>query len=163
MGLLRRVENLYSGLPEHHRHLQHERDRGQAALDDFLANPPVPFEHAAELADKQAELNALTLELRMAAESPEVKAKAFRRLSVIRPCCGCQLRGVRRRILLRLLNRCKDFPCFTVQKLRHLHLPPDSIHARLARPHPLVDIGADNPKPFVGMFCSRPNLDQSCC
>lgn len=76
LGLLRRVENLYSGLPEHHRRLQHERDRDQAALDDFLANPPAPFEHAAQLADKQAELNALTLELRMAAESPEAKAKA---------------------------------------------------------------------------------------
>jgi hypothetical protein len=76
LGLLRRVENLYSGLPEHHHRLQYELDRDQAALDDFLANPPAPFEHANELVDKQAELNALTLELRMAAESPEAKAKA---------------------------------------------------------------------------------------
>ena len=56
--------------------LRHERDHDQAALDDFLANPPPPFEHADELAHKQAELSVLTLELRMAAESPEAKAKA---------------------------------------------------------------------------------------
>lgn len=31
LGLLRRVENLYTGLPEHHARLQHERDRDQAA------------------------------------------------------------------------------------------------------------------------------------
>nr|VTP01799.1 hypothetical protein BIN_B_04199 [Mycobacterium riyadhense] len=76
LGLLRRIENLYTGLPEHHRRLEHERDRDQAALDDFLANPPAPFEHADELAAKDAELKALTLELRMAAESPEAKTKA---------------------------------------------------------------------------------------
>lgn len=76
LGLLRRVENLYTGLPEHHARLQHERDRDQAALDDFVANPLTPFEHADELATKDAELKALTLELRMAAQSPEAKAKA---------------------------------------------------------------------------------------
>ena len=75
-GLLRRVENLYSGLPAHHQMLRGELDRDQAELDDMLANPPGPFEHAGALADKQAELSALTLELRLAAESPEAKAKA---------------------------------------------------------------------------------------
>lgn len=76
LGLLRRVENLYTGLPEHHARLRHDRDRDQSALDDFLANPPEPFEHTDELASKDAELKTLTLELRMAAESPEAKAKA---------------------------------------------------------------------------------------
>jgi N12 class adenine-specific DNA methylase len=76
LGLLRRIENLYTDLPEHHARLQHDRDRDQAALDDFLANPPAPFEHANELAQKQTELNALTLELRMAAQSPDAKAEA---------------------------------------------------------------------------------------
>ena len=76
LGLLRRIENLYHGLPEHHTRLQREHDRDQAELDDYLANPPAPFEHAAELATKDAELKALTLELRIAAESPEAKAKA---------------------------------------------------------------------------------------
>ena len=68
-GLLRRVENLYSGLPAHHQMLRGELDRDHAELDDMLANPPGPFEHAGALADKQAELSALTLELRLAAES----------------------------------------------------------------------------------------------
>jgi hypothetical protein len=75
-GLLRRVENLYSGLPAHHQMLRGELDRDRAELDDMLANPPGPFEHASALADKQAELAALMLELRLAAESPEALAKA---------------------------------------------------------------------------------------
>ena len=75
-GLMRRVENLYTGLPAHHKMLRGELDRDQTELDDLLDNPPAPFEHAAELAEKQAELASLTLELRLAAESPEAKAKA---------------------------------------------------------------------------------------
>ena len=75
-GLLRRVENLYSGLPAHHQMLRGELDRDRAELDDMLANPPGPFVHASALADKQAELAALMLELRLAAESPEALAKA---------------------------------------------------------------------------------------
>lgn len=76
LGLLRRVENLYTGLPEHHVRLQREQQRQHAELDDLLANPPGPFEHSSALEAHQAELAALTLELRMAAESPEAKAKA---------------------------------------------------------------------------------------
>jgi hypothetical protein len=76
LGLLRRVENLYTGLPEHHLRLQREQQRQQTELDDLLANPPGPFEHSSALEAQQAELAALTLELRMAAESPEAKAKA---------------------------------------------------------------------------------------
>jgi hypothetical protein len=75
-GLLKRAENLYSDLPRHHQTLRGELDRDSAELDDLLSNPPGPFEHIAELTDKQAELAALTLELRLAAESPEAKAKA---------------------------------------------------------------------------------------
>lgn len=76
LGLLRRVENLYTGLPEHHARFEREQDRQRAELDDLLSNPPAPFEQRSELEAKQAELSALTLELRMAAESPEAKAKA---------------------------------------------------------------------------------------
>lgn len=76
LGLLRRVENLYTGLPDHHTRLQREQQRQRDELDDLLANPPAPFEQRSELEAKQAELSALTLELRMAAESPEAKAKA---------------------------------------------------------------------------------------
>lgn len=76
LGLLRRVENLYTGLPDHLRRLQFEQERQQDELDDLLANPPGPFEDSSALEAQQAELAALTLELRMAAESPEAKAKA---------------------------------------------------------------------------------------
>lgn len=53
-----------------------ELDQDRAELADLLANPPAPFEHTGELTDRQAELATLTLELRLAAESPEAKAKA---------------------------------------------------------------------------------------
>ena len=76
LGLLRRVENLYTGLPEHHARLEREQQRQRDELDDLLANPPEPFEHGSALEAQQAELAALTLELRMAAESPEAKARA---------------------------------------------------------------------------------------
>jgi N12 class adenine-specific DNA methylase len=76
LGLLRRIENLYTGLPEHHLCLQREQQRQRDELDDLLANPPAPFEHSSALEAQQAELAALTLELRMAAESPEAKSRA---------------------------------------------------------------------------------------
>jgi hypothetical protein len=75
-GLIRRVENLYSGLPAHQRSLAAELEHDQAQLDDMLANPPAPFEHSDVLDAKKAELSALTLELRLAAESPEAQQKA---------------------------------------------------------------------------------------
>ncbi|GAB4931664.1 hypothetical protein MAHJHV34_44320 [Mycobacterium avium subsp. hominissuis] len=75
-GLLRRIENLYTGLPAHQTSLQAELDHDQTELDDLLANPPAPFEHAEALEAKKAELSALTLELRLAAQSPEAKQKA---------------------------------------------------------------------------------------
>lgn len=76
LGLLRRVENLYTGLPDHLVRLEREQERQRAELDDLLANPPAPFEQRSELEAKQAELSALTLELQMAAQSPEAKARA---------------------------------------------------------------------------------------
>jgi hypothetical protein len=75
-GLLKRAENLYSGLPHHHQTLSGELHRDQTELDDLLANPPAPFDPAAELTDKQAALAALTLQLQLAAESPEAQAQA---------------------------------------------------------------------------------------
>ena len=49
LGLLRRVENLYTGLPDHHARLEREQQRQREELDDLLSNPPAPFEHSAEL------------------------------------------------------------------------------------------------------------------
>jgi hypothetical protein len=59
-----------------HLRLQREQQRQRDELDDLLTNPPAPFEHSSALEAQQAELAALTLELRMAAESPEAKARA---------------------------------------------------------------------------------------
>ena len=75
-GLLTRVENLYLDLPRLQATMISELDQDRAELADLLANPPGPFEHIGELTDRQAELATLTLELRLAAESPEAKAKA---------------------------------------------------------------------------------------
>lgn len=76
LGLLRRIENIYTGLPRHHQLLQHDLDRDEVTLADYLANPPAPFEHGAELDAASAELKALTLELQLDAKSPEAQEKA---------------------------------------------------------------------------------------
>ncbi|WP_245008795.1 helicase-related protein [Mycolicibacterium farcinogenes] len=75
-GLVKRIENLYSGLPAHRANLQANLDSDQRQLDDLQANPPAPFEHGDQLDAKKAELAALTLELRLAADSPEGREKA---------------------------------------------------------------------------------------
>ncbi len=74
-GIARQLENIFTGLPEHARTMQATYEHWQSELDDMLNNPPGAFEHAQELAEKQAELSALTLDLRLAAESAEAKAK----------------------------------------------------------------------------------------
>ena len=53
-----------------------ELERDEAELSDMLDNPPGPFEQVGELTDRQAELAALTLELRLASQSPEALAAA---------------------------------------------------------------------------------------
>ncbi|MDG5780017.1 hypothetical protein, partial [Mycolicibacterium fortuitum] len=75
-GLVKRIENLYTGLPAHQANLRAEMQRDQTQLDDLLENPPAPFEQSAALDAAKAELAALTLELRLAADSPEAKQKA---------------------------------------------------------------------------------------
>lgn len=75
-GLVKRLENLYTGLPAHQANLRAEMQRDQTQLDDLLDNPPAPFEESAALDAAKAELAALTLELRLAADSPEAKEKA---------------------------------------------------------------------------------------
>lgn len=75
-GLVKRLENLYAGLPAHQANLRVEMRRDQTQLDDLLENPPAPFEESASLDAAKAELAALTLELRLAADSPEAKEKA---------------------------------------------------------------------------------------
>lgn len=83
-GLLKRLENLYTNLPQHHQVLTQRLQLDQDELSDHLDHPPGPFEHANELATSEGELRALTLELQLAADSPEARAKrdaAARRLT----------------------------------------------------------------------------------
>ena len=75
-GLMKRVENLWAQLPRHYDSLRLDLDRDQSEYDDLVAHPPEPFEHTATLTDRQAELAALTLELKLAAQSPEALARA---------------------------------------------------------------------------------------
>ncbi|SKQ84874.1 helicase-related protein [Mycobacteroides abscessus] len=75
-GLVKRLENLYTGLPAHQASLRADMQRDQTQLDDLLEHPPAPFEEAGVLDAAKAELAALTLELRLAADSPEAKEKA---------------------------------------------------------------------------------------
>lgn len=83
-GLLKRLENLYTNLPHHHQALSQRLQMDQDELADHLDHPPGSFEHAHELATTEGELRALTLELQLAADSPEARAKreaAERRLA----------------------------------------------------------------------------------
>lgn len=73
-GLLTRLENMYADLPHHRASLAAELLRDQDELADLLEHPPGPFDQVAELTDRQAELAALTLELRLASESAEAVA-----------------------------------------------------------------------------------------
>lgn len=75
-GLLQRAENLYKDLPAHHSRLQQRRTRIQGELDDLNATALAPFEHAEQLASKREELQALTAELRLEAQSEAAKAAA---------------------------------------------------------------------------------------
>ena len=75
-GLMRRVENIWAQLPRHYDSLRLDLDRDQSEYDDLVAHPPEPFEHTATLTDRQAELASLTLELKLAAQSPEALARA---------------------------------------------------------------------------------------
>lgn len=75
-GLLKRIENLYTTLPHRHQDLIRDHAAAQADLNDLYAHPASPFEHADELATKDGELRALTLELQLASNSPEALAAA---------------------------------------------------------------------------------------
>lgn len=75
-GILRQLENIFTALPEHAHGIRATHERCKQDLEDLLSNPPGAFEFADELAEKQTELSALTLDLKLAAESAEAKAKA---------------------------------------------------------------------------------------
>ncbi|MGL5443512.1 MAG: helicase-related protein, partial [[Mycobacterium] stephanolepidis] len=74
-GLVKRIENLHKDLPNQLEALRSATAREELELKDLLAHAPGPFERSAELADKSAELAALTLELQVAADSVEARER----------------------------------------------------------------------------------------
>lgn len=74
-GLVKRIENLHKDLPHQLTVMRSTRARDEAELEDLLAHPPGPFERSAELAEKGAELAALTLELQVASNSLEARER----------------------------------------------------------------------------------------
>lgn len=74
-GLVKRIENLHKDLPHQLDAMRSASSRDEIELEDLLNHPPGPFEHAAELADKSAELASLTLELQVAANSVEARER----------------------------------------------------------------------------------------
>ena len=75
-GLLARAENLYAELADHRSALIHEKAANETELDQLRAIGHQPFEHSAELDAKRTELDNLTLQLRLAANSDAAKAEA---------------------------------------------------------------------------------------
>ncbi|ODU08885.1 MAG: helicase [Pseudonocardia sp. SCN 72-51] len=74
-GLVKRIENLHKDLPHQLDAMRSASARDEIELEDLLNHPPGPFERAAELADKSAELASLTLELQVAADSVEARER----------------------------------------------------------------------------------------
>ena len=75
-GLLQRIENAYKDVPHHHTRLQRRAERLRAEIDDLDSTCLGEFEHAEELAAKRHELNALTAQLRLEAQSEAAQAAA---------------------------------------------------------------------------------------
>jgi N12 class adenine-specific DNA methylase len=73
-GLLQRVENAYKDIPHHKVRLQRRADTLTNELHDYDNTSLGDFEHAGELADKRLELNTLTAQLRMEAQSEAAQA-----------------------------------------------------------------------------------------
>lgn len=73
-GLLQRVENAYKDIPHHSTRLQRRADNLSRELNDYDSTSLDDFEHAAELAEKQLELNTLTAQLRMEAQTEAAQA-----------------------------------------------------------------------------------------
>ena len=75
-GLLQRIENAYKDVPHHYTRLQRRSDRLHDEIDDLDSTSLGEFEHADELAAKRHELNALTAQLRLEAQSEAAQAAA---------------------------------------------------------------------------------------
>ncbi|WP_051660582.1 helicase-related protein [Mycolicibacterium aromaticivorans] len=73
-GLLQRMENAYKDIPHFNTRLQRRAATLQSELDDYDSTSLGDFEHAEELADKRLELDTLTAQLRLEAQSEAAQA-----------------------------------------------------------------------------------------
>lgn len=73
-GLLQRMENAYKDIPHFNTRLQRRAATLQDELDDYDSTSLGDFEHAEELADKRLELDTLTAQLRLEAQSEAAQA-----------------------------------------------------------------------------------------
>lgn len=73
-GLLQRMENAYKDIPHFNTRLERRAATLQNELDDYDSTSLGDFEHAEELADKRLELDTLTAQLRLEAQSEAAQA-----------------------------------------------------------------------------------------
>jgi len=76
VGLVRRIENMVNEIPAYCGELQHRQERARIRTEELLAVADAPFEHGAELGEKEHELATLTAQLHVDADSPQAHARA---------------------------------------------------------------------------------------
>jgi len=76
LGLVRRIENMVAEIPAYRAEVEHRQDFAHTRTEELLAVADAPFEHEAELSDKEHELATLTAQLHLDANSPQAHARA---------------------------------------------------------------------------------------
>jgi len=76
VGLVRRIENMVAEIPAYCGELQHRQDFARTRTEELLAVADAPFEHEADLVGKEHELQTLTAQLHVDADSPQAHARA---------------------------------------------------------------------------------------
>jgi len=76
VGLVRRIENMVNEIPAYCGELQHRQDFARTRTEELLAVADTPFEHEADLVGKEHELQTLTAQLHVDADSPQAHARA---------------------------------------------------------------------------------------
>jgi len=76
VGLVRRIENMVNEIPAYRGELQHRQDFARTRTEELLAVADAPFEHEADLVGKEHELQTLTAQLHVDADSPQAHARA---------------------------------------------------------------------------------------
>lgn len=76
LGLVRRIENMVTEIPAYRGEVEHRQGFARTRTEELLAVADVPFEHEAQLRDKEHELATLTAQLHLDANSPQAHARA---------------------------------------------------------------------------------------